>query len=107
MKDIELKTISNLNNVKVSNVKLNLCLDRLKENSKTHPQLTTLWYNYLLTNKLNEQDVSGCFKAIENMNNIPDISIEQIMIFKEIIKFLCDNDNNNDNDNNINNDIIN
>ena len=50
MKDIELKTISNLNNDKVSNVKLNLCLDRLKENSKTHPQLTTLWYNYLLTN---------------------------------------------------------
>lgn len=93
MKDIELKTISNLNNVK-----LNLCLDRLKENSKTHPQLTTLWYNYLLTNKLSEQDVSGCFKAIENMNNIPDISIEQIMIFKEIIKFLCDNNNDNNND---------
>jgi hypothetical protein len=78
-------------NNKLFDVKLNTCLDRLRKNSITHPQLTFLWHNYLITNELTEHDLICCSKAIENMDSIPDISIDQLMIFKEIIKFLCYN----------------
>ena len=87
MANYNLKQINN----KLFDVKLNTCLDRLRKNSITHPQLTLLWHNYLITNELTEDYLSSCFKAIENMNSIPDISIDQLMIFKEIINFLCNN----------------
>lgn len=74
-------------------VKLNQCLHQLLEKQQTHPQLSYLWYEYLINNSLNETDIVNCFKAIENMNTMPDISICQIMMFKEIIIFLCDKKN--------------
>lgn len=74
-------------------VKLNQCLHQLLEKQQTHPHLSHLWYEYLTNNLLNESTVVDCFKAIENMNTMPDISISQTMMFKEIIILLCDNKN--------------
>lgn len=81
--------VNNDNNL--FDVKLSSCFEKLRQNSMTHPQLTCLWNEYLTNkdNELTDKDLEGCLKAIENMNSIPDISIEQIMIFKEIINFLC------------------
>lgn len=79
------------NSSELFDVKLNNCLIKLSEYCRTHPHLTYLWYEYLMNNSLNENDIICCFKAIENMRTIPDIHIDQIMIFKEIITFLCDN----------------
>lgn len=60
-------------------VLLNKCFLRLHKRIATHPQLSTMWIEYL-TNKYPEptiEDIRDCMNALENMSVFPDIHIKQ------------------------------
>jgi hypothetical protein len=57
-------------------------MSSFKEKMDTHPELSTVWYNYLkIQNEKIKALISQGDSVINRMNNMPDISIKSIILY--------------------------
>jgi len=76
---------NNNNNNKDNNKHINdleSLMERFKEKMNTHPELSTIWYNYLNSQnkKINNLIAQGN-SIINNMDKMSDISIQSLALF--------------------------
>lgn len=54
------------------------CLRELSSRTKTHPNLTRIWNDYLTSRIPTSKDIYDCKVALNNMDDIRDIDASQL-----------------------------
>jgi hypothetical protein len=65
----------------VANNEIERLMDGFKEKMDTHPELSSVWYNYLRNQNEKMKNLINQGKSvINNMENVSDISVQSIIL---------------------------